>query len=205
MGEEAKPTLQPSLSLSLSLSRAPPSPTFRLRSSSLNALRLRRIFDVFDTNRDGVITITELHRALERLGLEADLAELEATVQCYIKPGRFGIEYDDFEALHHNLGDAFFGGGGDDCQKDLSVGSSAQEEMDLTEAFKVFDEDGDGFISVGELQTVLGKLGLPEAEEIERVKQMICSVDQNCDGQVDFEEFKCMMQSITIRTSQSIS
>ncbi|KAK8681426.1 hypothetical protein V6N13_053830 [Hibiscus sabdariffa] len=63
---------------------------------------------------------------------------------------------------------------------------------DLTEAFKVFDEDededGDGFISAQELQA--------EGKEIGRVEQMICSVDQNHDGRVDFFDFKHMMQSV---------
>ncbi|XP_058110800.1 calcium-binding protein CML42 [Magnolia sinica] len=188
MGEEAKPIL------TRSLSRAAPS--FRLRSSSLNALRLRRIFDVFDSNGDGTITIAELSRALERLGLQADPAELEATVQCYMKPGHTGLEYDDFEKLHQSLGDSFFGAA--DEEDSTSISSCDQEEMDLTEAFKVFDEDGDGFISANELQTVLGKLGLPEAEEMDRVQQMIFSVDRNHDGQVDFHEFKYMMRSISV-------
>lgn len=182
MGAEAKPKLTPSLS------RA--SPSFRLRSPSLNALRLRRIFDVFDNNGDGVITLNEIGRALERLGLEADRKELESTVLCYIKPGKSGLDYDDFESLHRSLGDNFFGAG--------DVGTdSEQDNEDLMEAFKVFDEDGDGFISAGELQAVLSKLGLPEGKEIDRVRQMILSVDRNRDGRVDFEEFKDMMKSVT--------
>ena len=47
----------------------------------------------------------------------------------------------------------------------------------MSEAFKVFDEDGDGYISARELQVVLRKLGLPEAKEIDRIHQMITSVD----------------------------
>ncbi|XXG40106.1 hypothetical protein AAC387_Pa01g0902 [Persea americana] len=184
MGAEAKPKLTPSLS------RA--SPSFRLRSPSLNALRLRRIFDVFDNNGDGVITLNEISRALERLGLEADRKELESTVLCYIKPGKSGLDFDDFESLHRSLGDNFFGAG-DVCA------DSEQDNEDLMEAFKVFDEDGDGFISAGELQAVLSKLGLPEGREIDRVRQMILSVDRNRDGRVDFEEFKDMMKNVTFQ------
>ena len=77
----------------------------------------------------------------------------------------------------------------------------SQEESDLNEAFKVFDEDGDGYISARELQVVLGKLGLAEAKEIGRVEQMITSVDSNNDGLVDFFEFKDMMRSVVVRSS----
>ncbi|KAG9443314.1 hypothetical protein H6P81_014654 [Aristolochia fimbriata] len=169
------------------------SSSFRLRSSSLNSLRLRRIFDLFDHNHDGVITVPELCRALELLGLETDASELAVTVESYTKPGKEGLDYDDFEALHRSLGDAFFGAEAED--------EGAGDESDLTEAFKVFDEDGDGYISALELQTVLNKLGLPEGFEIDRVRQMICSVDENRDGRVDFLEFKHMMQSVTVPSS----
>ncbi|MQL74503.1 hypothetical protein Taro_006861 [Colocasia esculenta] len=163
--------------------RGRPSASFRLRSSSLNAVRLRRIFDLFDNNGDGEITVAELSQVLDRLGLEAESEGLRVTVEAFIKPGHDGLEYDDFEGLHRSLGDAFFGGIG------AGEGEEADaEEADLTEAFKVFDEDGDGFISARELQAVLGKLGLSEGGSITRVREMICSVDRNHDGRVDFYE-----------------
>ena len=68
----------------------------------------------------------------------------------------------------------------------------------MKEAFKVFDVDGDGFISASELQEVLKKLGMPEAGSLANVREMICNVDRDSDGRVDFGEFKCMMQGITV-------
>ena len=49
-----------------------------------------------------------------------------------------------------------------------------------------------------ELQEVLKKLGLPEASSMANVKEMICNVDRDSDGRVDFGEFKNMMQGITV-------
>ncbi|KAI3994035.1 hypothetical protein MKX01_012292 [Papaver californicum] len=118
----------------------------------------------------GMITLEELRQALEQLGLEADQSELESTVLCYVKPGNTGLEYEDFEALHQSLGHTFFG-----SEDDLSD-PAAQEDADLAEAFKVFDEDGDGYISATELQVVLDKLGLPEAQEMDRVQQFIIGI-----------------------------
>lgn len=71
-------------------------------------------------------------------------------------------------------------------------------EEEMREAFKVFDVDGDGFISAVELQEVLKKLGMPEASSMATVREMICNVDRDSDGRVDFGEFKIMMQGITI-------
>ncbi|EOA18170.1 hypothetical protein CARUB_v10006646mg [Capsella rubella] len=176
------------------------SSSFRLRSPSLNALRLQRIFDLFDRNGDGFITVEELSQALTRLGLNADLSDLKSTVESYIQPGNTGLNFDDFSALHKTLDDSFFGGEADfDNEEDPS--SAAADESDLQEAFKVFDENGDGFISARELQAVLKKLGLPEGGEMERVEKMIVSVDRNQDGRVDFFEFKNMMRTVVIPSS----
>ncbi|KAG6487438.1 probable calcium-binding protein CML27 [Zingiber officinale] len=168
-----------------------PSPSFRLRTESLNTLRLRRVFDLFDHNGDGEITVKEIALALDRLGLGADTEEIRATVEVYIPPGRAGLAFADFEDLHRALGDDLFGGPPEAAEE-------GEEEEDMREAFRVFDEDGDGFISAAELQAVLSKLGLPEGRSIARVQEMICSVDRNSDGQVDFGEFKHMMQGITV-------
>ncbi|KAG8096112.1 hypothetical protein GUJ93_ZPchr0013g34506 [Zizania palustris] len=162
----------------LSLSRKP-SPSFRLRNGSLNALRLRRVFDLFDRNGDGEITLDEMASALDALGLGADRAGLEATVGGYIPAGAAGLRFGDFEALHRALGDSFFG--------------PVEEEEPGKRG-----GDGDGFISAAELQAVLKKLGLPEAGNLAAVQEMICNVDSDCDGRVNFGEFKCMMQGITV-------
>lgn len=90
-------------------------------------------------------------------------------------------------ALHESLGDAYFGVAED-------VDEDTQND-DLWEAFKVFDEDGDGYISAKELQVVLGKLGLVEGNVLDNVERMIVSVDTNNDGLVDFNEFKEMMRN----------
>lgn len=144
-----------------------------------------------------MITVEELREALGLLGLDTDLVELRSTVSSYIKPDNMGLQFDDFEALHQSLSTALFGG----FNEEPETSQQQQEESDLSEAFKVFDEDGDGFISAKELQAVLAKLGLPEGREIASVQKMIVSVDQNHDGRVDFFEFRDMMRSVLVPSS----
>jgi len=196
-----------------SLSKKASTSSFRLRCDSLNSLRLRRIFDLFDKNSDGLITVDELSQALNRLGLDADPSELDFITKSFIQPGNTGLQFNDFIELHKSIDDTYFGG--DDhndssiCDPEETVAAAAAsrkngmsiEESDLCEAFKVFDEDGDGFISAKELQVVLGKLGFQEGKEIDRVEKMIISVDLNQDGRVDFFEFKDMMRSVLVRSS----
>lgn len=178
--------------------------SFRLRSPSLNTLRLRRVFDLFDQDADGQITIPELSLALDRLGLGADPSDLASTISSFIRPDRDGLEFEDFEALHRELGDSLFGSSVSGCTSTASLEQVGDEEgegegdSDMEEAFKVFDEDGDGYISAKELYTVLGKLGLGEGLTFARVHDMIHTVDRNHDGRVDFGEFKDMMKGISV-------
>lgn len=166
--------------------------SFRLRSPSLNWLRLRRVFDLLDKNGDGVITVDEISKALILLGLHSDQSDsdLHSIITSFIKPGAVGLAFDDFQALHNSLNEDHVQPHPQPEQADHQL----QFESDLTEAFNVFDQDGDGFISAKELQSVLSKLGLPEAhQDLHHMQLMISSFDHNHDGLVDFFEFKHMM------------
>ncbi|KAF0928123.1 hypothetical protein E2562_037948 [Oryza meyeriana var. granulata] len=159
------------------------------------ALRLRRVFEMFDRDGDGVITPAELSGALGRLGARHDQDEAppaaarDAVVPAYIAPGMAGLRFADFEALHAELA---AGGRGQPGEQD-DVDAVAAEEEDMREAFGVFDEDGDRYISAAELQAVLSRMGLPEAACMARVRDMIAAADRDSDGRVDYEEFKAMM------------
>ena len=56
---------------------------------------------------------------------------------------------------------------------------------EIQEAFRVFDRDGDGFISAAELKHVMNNLG--EKLTDEEVDQMIIDADRDGDGKIDFE------------------
>ncbi|URE30406.1 Calcium-binding EF hand family protein [Musa troglodytarum] len=73
----------------------------------------------------------------------------------------------------------------------------ADEEPSLEElkqAFSVFDENGDGFIDEVELQTVLAKLGIAEASDLDACRRMIAAHDRNRDGRIDLIDFVKFME-----------
>ncbi|MBA0560476.1 hypothetical protein Golob_017370 [Gossypium lobatum] len=68
------------------------------------------------------------------------------------------------------------------------------EEEDIKEAFKVFDQNEDRFITNEELRTILASFGLKQGRTIKDCKKMIKKVDMDGDGMVNFKEFKQMMK-----------
>jgi len=66
-------------------------------------------------------------------------------------------------------------------------------EEEILEAFKVFDKDGNGFISAAELRHIMTNLG--EKLTDEEVDEMIREADIDGDGQINYEEFVKMMMS----------
>ncbi|XWS47138.1 hypothetical protein CRYUN_Cryun14cG0127500 [Craigia yunnanensis] len=68
------------------------------------------------------------------------------------------------------------------------------KEDDMNEAFNMFDQNGDGFITIEELRSILVSLGLKQERTIKDCKRMIKKMDVNGDGMVNFKEFKQMMK-----------
>ena len=65
-------------------------------------------------------------------------------------------------------------------------------EEELKEAFRVFDKDGNGFISAAELRHVMTNLG--EKLTDEEVDEMIREADIDGDGQVNYDgELMCFI------------
>jgi len=63
----------------------------------------------------------------------------------------------------------------------------------LHSAFRIFDADGSGAISLDELKAVFAR-GAATGKTQEVWTQIMESADENGDGEIDFEEFeKCML------------
>jgi calmodulin len=80
-------------------------------------------------------------------------------------------------------------------ERKLVTGLDQQNETELTElkeAFQAFDKDGNGSISLSEINEVLRALKKDFTEQ--QLTQIINKYDENGDGEIDFGEFTNMMK-----------
>ncbi|KAJ0042882.1 hypothetical protein Pint_18616 [Pistacia integerrima] len=96
---------------------------------------VRKVFNKFDKNGDGRISTDELKDILRALGSKTSPEEVQRVMQEIDKDGDGYIDFDEF----------------------ASAGGDGSKE--LKDAFDLFDVDKNGLISVGELHSVLKKLG----------------------------------------------
>ncbi|XVE95563.1 hypothetical protein REPUB_Repub02eG0108800 [Reevesia pubescens] len=157
--------------------------------SPLSKNDLKRIFEKLDKNGDGLVSLDELNWLLERIGVQFSLEELESLV------GKPCLNFDEFLFFHDSISNQKIdepAAGGEEIEEEVNI-IDGDEDSDLVKAFKVFDLNGDGFISCEKLQCLLAKLGLWDESSGKDCRSMICFYDTNLDGMVDFEEFKSMM------------
>ncbi|KAL6905876.1 hypothetical protein ACP4OV_003477 [Aristida adscensionis] len=155
------------------------------RMSGVESSELRKVFQMFDRNGDGRITKKELGESLKNLGIYIPDEELDATIDKIDANGDGSVDVEEFGLLYRSILGEGGGGGG---------GEKRDEEEDMREAFNVFDQNGDGYITVEELRSVLSSLGLKQGRTAEDCRKMISKVDADGDGRVDFAEFKQMMR-----------
>ena len=76
-------------------------------------------------------------------------------------------------------------------------------EEEIREAFRVFDKEGNGFISTLELSAVLQNIGEVLSEE--ETDELIAEADIDGDGNINYEEFVAMLfREVLWKSSQNI-
>ncbi|XP_069387908.1 calcium-binding protein 2 isoform X2 [Paralichthys olivaceus] len=136
---------------------------------------LREAFVEFDKNKDGYISHKDLGECMRTMGYmptEMELIELSQQI-CGGK-----VDFEDFVEL---MG-----------PKMLAETADMIGVKELRDAFKEFDSNGDGQISLMELREAMKKL-MGEQVTNREINEILQDVDLNGDGLVDFEEFVRMM------------
>jgi calcium-dependent protein kinase len=136
---------------------------------------LRETWTALDENNDGSLTLGELKVGLEKAGLRRSTIDLEGIVEGMDTDGSGVVDYTEFIAAA------------------LDKRSYLSEQACWT-AFKVFDLDGDGRISLTELRQVLERDAAGEVVAEHDAAKLLQTVDSDGNGMIDFEEFMDMMR-----------
>lgn len=132
------------------------------------------IFNKFDKNGDGKISLLDPKEMLSMLGSKTTSDEVKRMKERIDQNGNGYIDLKEFADFH--------------C---THIGDAARKDDELHDAIDLYDLDKDGLISPKELHIVLNKLG--EKYSLGDYLRMISNVDVDDDGNINFEEFKKMM------------
>lgn len=132
---------------------------------------LREMFTAMDTDNSGSITFDELKAGLRRYGSTLKDTEIRDLMEAADIDNSGTIDYGEFIAATVHL-------------------NKLEREEHLIAAFRYFDKDGSGHITVDELQQACQDHNLSDVI----IEDIIKEVDQDNDGTIDYGEFVAMMQ-----------
>ncbi len=130
---------------------------------------LKKAFEVFDKNKDGNISISDLKDLVKLLGQEISDVQLQSIIHEVDSDGKEKIDFKEFLGLMSRK------------MRDPDT------DEELIEVFKVFDSEGDGTISKKEMKLIVGE-NLSE-EEIEE----IFKEGANGEERINYEDFVRMI------------
>jgi len=135
---------------------------------------LRHVFQKMDTDGSGTLSLDEFRQAMA-LHREVPSERVEQIFTQMDVAHHGEVDYTEFLAAT------------------LDKKAYMQEDV-CWSAFRVFDRNGDGKISMQELEAVLASGNVEEAMGASAVKELMKEVDTNGDGEIDFQEFMQMMR-----------
>ncbi|KII60965.1 Calmodulin [Thelohanellus kitauei] len=131
---------------------------------------LKEAFNHNDHNGNGRITFTELDSALRCLGKMHTATELKDLVKDMGKSETDLFNMDDFRSLCDNI------------RRDIFNSKNV-----VLDAFKTFDKNEDGFVSVAEIRHILTTMG--EKLSDEEAKDFIKDADPEGNGRIQYAQF----------------
>ncbi|XP_018907596.1 troponin C, isoallergen Bla g 6.0101 isoform X2 [Bemisia tabaci] len=137
---------------------------------------LKQAFQAFDQQQRGCIPCETVGTILDMMGHPQDDAALKEIIEEVDADGSGELEFDEF----CDLAARFIG------DEEEAEDAGAMQE-DLREAFRLYDYEGNGYITTDVLREILSELDERMSEE--ELDEMIADIDSDGSGTVDFEEF----------------
>ncbi|XP_049956907.1 troponin C, isoallergen Bla g 6.0101-like [Schistocerca serialis cubense] len=137
---------------------------------------LKKAFDAFDHDKKGYITTDIVRTILDMLGLKLDADTLQDIIEEVDVDGSGQLEFEEFVIL---------------ASRFLVEEDAEAMQQELREAFRLYDKEGNGYITTGVLREILRELDDKITEE--ELDMMIEEIDSDGSGTVDFDEFMEVM------------
>lgn len=142
----------------------------------------KEVFMLFDKDEDGVLTYPELNVVMKSLGQRPSEKELLRMVREVSEDRIYDtIEFNEFLQM-------------------MSKQMRNYSQDSLRDAFRIFDKDDDGLISVEELRNIMLRLG--EKMTDKELDEMIAEANCDKDGHIDYEEFVLVLCNDSKKTSR---
>ena len=134
---------------------------------------LKLCFNLFDTKKQEFLDADDLEDILRVFGFRPSKEELQEILEEIDEDGSGEIEFGEFCQL---------------CAKFL-VEEPDEETMkaELKDAFRMYDKEGNGFISTGQIREILKEVD-PNIKD-EELDDVIDEIDEDGSGNLDFEAF----------------
>jgi len=136
---------------------------------------VKEAFDLFDTDNSGAIDAKELKIAMQALGFEPSSDEVAKMVRDIDVDGNATVEFEEFLEM----------------MEGKMSGKDPVEEM--SKAFKLYDIDGKGKITVGDMQRVAKELG--ENLSKDELQGILDESDRDGSGTITEDEFVRVMRN----------
>merc|ERR1711863_151147 len=140
---------------------------------------LKVCFDLFDTKKQDFLSADDLGEIMRAMGFRPSEEELLTILHEVDEDGSGEIEFGEFCQL---------------CATFLVEDPDLETmKKELKDAFRIYDKEGQGFITNDTLRALIGELLAPLTDE--ELDGIIEELDEDGSGSMDFDEFCEMMMT----------
>ena len=158
----------------------------KIKFSKPQINEFKQLFTKFDINGDQTISIDEMMLIMKNIGLKIERKLVLDVMKNIDVDNNNAIDFDEFLCLMSKLFD------------------DQNEEMELREAFHLFDINSDSYITYEDLKEFFKQNNLNDQNSEHLINDIIRYTDINKDSKIDFEEFSNMYK-ITKKVLEQIS
>jgi len=152
---------------------------------------LRKLFSQFDTSGDGTISSNELHPLFQMAGIMIKPYQIEHVVKEFDIDGSGEIDFEEFMVMMVKLQGRKPRPGLIDYRDFIT-----EEKIEKYEKqFRKADKDGAGSLDAQEIEALFHQFGMKLTSD--QVENLMSEVDHDNSGQIEFDEFCCMMAKLT--------